>query len=167
MKILDFRLIIICLLFLFLNCSEDSPICKLNIDKIDFTFGLDYEHPDKYLISGEQSDLSIENLEEIKQREDYWAVEFWGKIHIPEDDKYQFALSSDDGSRLFIDGKEIINNDGIHGNMEIQGTTFLTAGKHDIRIEFFEGNYGELLKLHFSCNDMGRQSVPLSMLYFE
>ena len=61
---------------------------------------------------------------------------------MPEDGHYIFATSSDDGSRVFINDKMIIDNDGIHGVTDKQGDAELKAGKHKIRIEFFEGNYG-------------------------
>ncbi len=46
--------------------TEDPSICKFDADTIDFTFGLDYDHPEKYLIPGEQSDLSVANLEMVR-----------------------------------------------------------------------------------------------------
>lgn len=46
--------------------TEDPSICKFDIDTIDFTFGIDYEHPEKYLVPGEESDLSDENLEIVQ-----------------------------------------------------------------------------------------------------
>jgi hypothetical protein len=63
------------LLLFFINCSRnkneidaDEIIyeCTVDIDTIDFTFGIDYDNPEKYLIPGEQSNLSDENFEKIK-----------------------------------------------------------------------------------------------------
>jgi hypothetical protein len=45
------------------------------------------------------------------KRDKNFGLEFCGYIKIPYDGKYQFYLSSDDGSRLYIDNKEIIDND--------------------------------------------------------
>lgn len=45
---------------------EDPALCEFDIDTIDFTFGIDYAHPDMYLIPGEESDLSNENLETVR-----------------------------------------------------------------------------------------------------
>ena len=43
-----------------------SKECNINIDTIDFTFGIDYEDHEKYLSPGEESDLSDVYLEEIR-----------------------------------------------------------------------------------------------------
>ena len=40
--------------------------CEINIDTIDFSFGIDYDNPAKYLIPGEESDLNDIYLEEIR-----------------------------------------------------------------------------------------------------
>lgn len=50
--------------------KEDEPTvdkeCKIDISTIDFTFGIDYEDQDKFLIPGEESDLSDIYLEEVR-----------------------------------------------------------------------------------------------------
>ena len=46
--------------------SEEPSLCDFDIDTLDFTFGIDYDHPEKYLVPGEQSDLSEENLGEVR-----------------------------------------------------------------------------------------------------
>ena len=45
-----------------------------------------------------------------------------GYLNIPEDDIYTFRLISDDGSQLLIDGKQIIDNDGLHGADLVDGS---------------------------------------------
>jgi hypothetical protein len=62
---------------------------------------------------------------------------------------YEFQLTSDDGSRLFIDGKQVINNDGLHGAEARTGSVTLTAGVHDLRVEFFEATGGQELTLRW------------------
>lgn len=47
-----------------------------------------------------------------------------GFINVPKDDIYTFALLSDDGSTLVIDGEQVIDNDGPHGRVK------LSARKH-------------------------------------
>jgi hypothetical protein len=53
------------------SCSEDDITetnreCLIDIDTIDFTFGIDYDNSEKYLIPGEESDLNNSYLEEIR-----------------------------------------------------------------------------------------------------
>ena len=45
------------------SCSKDSDIerskdCIIDIETIDFTFGIDYNNTNNYLVPGEQSDLN-------------------------------------------------------------------------------------------------------------
>ena len=71
---------------------------------------------------------------------DHFYVRWTGKIQIPKDGRYEFFLMSDDGSRLFIDGKNIVDHGGLHAMEEKSGTSELKAGLHDIRIEFFDND---------------------------
>jgi len=40
--------------------------CEIDINSFDFSFGIDYDSPSKYLIPGEQSDLNNTYVEEIR-----------------------------------------------------------------------------------------------------
>jgi hypothetical protein len=60
-----------------------------------------------------------------------------GFIVVPRDDVYLFALSSDDGSRITIAGKRVVDNDGLHGAEAKTGTIALAMGLHPISIEYF------------------------------
>ncbi|EGD45159.1 putative PA14 domain protein [Nocardioidaceae bacterium Broad-1] len=62
---------------------------------------------------------------------------------------YDFRLISDDGSRLVIDGSEVINHDGLHGETAKDGSVSLSEGFHDLRVEHFENGGGEVLRLQW------------------
>lgn len=67
-----------------------------------------------------------------------------GYINIPADGIYTFALLSDDGSVLSIDGATVIDNDGAHSPREIIGQKALAKGMHPIKVEYFDHNGGQL-----------------------
>lgn len=46
--------------------AKDPLECSFSTDTLDFTFGIDYDHPEKYLVPGEESDLSTENFEMVQ-----------------------------------------------------------------------------------------------------
>ncbi len=70
------------------------------------------------------------------------AAVFTGYVFAETDGVYTFSINSDDGSKLFIGDELIINNDGLHGMVRRAGTKPLSAGWHQIRIEFFERGGG-------------------------
>lgn len=74
-------------------------------------------------------------------RADLVAAVFEGWVSVPATGVWSFSSESDDGSRLLIDGRPVVSNDGLHGMVDRSGTVALEAGFHRIRVEFFE-NYG-------------------------
>jgi hypothetical protein len=71
-----------------------------------------------------------------------FSVKWTGYINIPgtpdEGAPYEFRLTSDDGSWLFIDGALEINNPGVHGPSAVDGSIILDPGSHEIVIDFYE-----------------------------
>ncbi|HEX2131074.1 MAG TPA: family 16 glycoside hydrolase [Actinophytocola sp.] len=68
-------------------------------------------------------------------------------LDVPADGTYAFRLTSDDGSRLYIDDQLVIDHDGLHGAEPKDGAVTLSAGHHSLRIEFFEAGGGQVLQL--------------------
>jgi hypothetical protein len=63
-----------------------------------------------------------------KGRGDYWSVDIKGYIYIPSNGSYQFRTLSDDGVRLKIDGKTVINNWTLHAPRYDYGAVTLQSG---------------------------------------
>lgn len=78
-----------------------------------------------------------------------------GYINVPKDDIYTFALLSDDGSTLKVDGELVIDNDGPHSPKEIIGQRALKAGLHPIEVRYFDHN-GGVLKLELIDSNKNR-----------
>jgi len=51
---------------------------------------------------------------------------------------YRFSIISDDGSKLWIDNRYTINNDGLHGWRNREANRRLGSGWHLVRLEMFE-----------------------------
>ena len=96
---------------------------------------------------------------------DSFSIRYTGKIDITTAGSYTFYTTSDDGSKLFIDGVEIVNNDGNHGSQERQGTVTLTTGLHDIEILFFENGGGSNLSVQYQGPSITKQNIPFSILH--
>jgi WD40 repeat protein len=81
---------------------------------------------------------------------DGWSARFEGVLPIEKADEYEFHLKSDDGSRLWIDGELIVDNWGLHGPETKSGKTRLAEGLHDLRIDYFDDQYGAHLTLRMT-----------------
>lgn len=97
-------------------------------------------------------------------REDSVAVVFEGHIQIAAAGAYTFSLASDDGSKLYIDGKAVVDNDGDHGVITASGKIELPAGKHAIRVEWFNGGGGAWLGAYFEGPGLPRQVIDPNLL---
>jgi alpha-L-fucosidase len=93
------------------------------------------------------------------------ARRFRGLIRIPRDELYMFALASDDGSRLIIDGRAGINNDGLHSTIEKREGIPLAAGMHEIVIEHFNRTGGAELRLRAAPVGEDLRNVPANWLW--
>jgi hexosaminidase len=81
------------------------------------------------------------------ERAERFGLRFTGFVRVPADGIWTFSLSSDDGSRLRIDDRLIIDHDGPHGTSEKAGQIALRAGWHAIEITFFQAGGGKSLGL--------------------
>ena len=96
---------------------------------------------------------------------DAFAFTFDGAIVADADGAYTFFTTSDDGSRLLVDGAVVVNNDGNHGPVEQSGDVTLTAGAHAIRVEFYEDAGGEQLTVEWTGPTVAREVIPASALF--
>lgn len=111
--------------------------------------------------TGISTDLSIDQ----KNRIDKFAFLFSGYLNISQDGIYYFYLSSDDGSRLFIDDVEIVNNDGDHGTVEKMGKAALRKGFHRLTVKYFDSGGGNQLSLGYHLQGSKKQKIPGALFY--
>ncbi|NND71054.1 MAG: DUF1080 domain-containing protein [Rhodothermales bacterium] len=91
---------------------------------------------------------AVDNDDFGEYDEDFYA-EISGNIVIDESSNYVFRLISDDGSIMYLDGVELINNDGLHSARPVDGEVYLEAGEHPFTITFFQGAGGKALALQW------------------
>ncbi len=93
-------------------------------------------------------------------RADEVGAVFRGWINIPTSGFWTLFTNSDDGSRLLIGDTVVVSNDGLHGMVERSGTMALAAGKHAIRVEFFENGGGAGLITSWQGPGVAKAVVP-------
>ena len=92
-------------------------------------------------VKGEYVVESVSIPEEVKGN---IGLVMTGYLEVPADGIYTFALLSDDGSTLTLDGELLGDNDGAHSSVEIIVQKALKAGLHPIEVRYFDCNGGVL-----------------------
>lgn len=90
---------------------------------------------------------------------------FSGYLKIDKQDLYTFFLVSDDGSKLYIDGDLLIDNDGFHGMTELWGQLDLSPGLHRIWMCYFNAGGPMGLQLHYKPKGDDRKAIPPEMVF--
>ena len=93
---------------------------------------------------------------------DTYGFRYTGYIYIETTGLYTFSTTSDDGSKLLIDGNEIVDNDGIHGALTEFGQLNVVApGYYPIEILFFDKTGDDILAVTVSGPDTGNVEMDL------
>jgi len=93
-----------------------------------------------------------------------FSVRFEGEINAPAAGSYSFSARADDGVRLLIDG--LLIGEGLKPGTanSVEGVVSLTAGWHEIQIDYFQEGGSKALELWWSPPGKPRQVVPPSAL---
>ncbi|NTU80751.1 MAG: N-acetylmuramoyl-L-alanine amidase [Chloroflexales bacterium] len=74
---------------------------------------------------------------------DRFVIEQARSFVAPTSGIYTFQISSDDGAWLWVDGRLVVSNPGLHdASMPVTGTVTLTAGRHALAFKMFERSGG-------------------------
>ena len=101
----------------------------------------------------------------VKLRPEKFVLVFNGFIKISKEGFYTFFTDSDDGSKLFIDDQEIVDNDGNHGNTEKHGRAVLKKGFHKISVLYFDGAGNNSLNVSMQPEGGLKTIIPSSILF--
>jgi hypothetical protein len=97
---------------------------------------------------------------------DHFAIRWTGNLYVPADGSYELTSGSDDGSQLSVDGRVVVDNDGLHGYSEVASTVALTAGQHTITLLFFQNEGDARCRLLWNPpgSSAGRVPIPRTNL---
>jgi mono/diheme cytochrome c family protein len=153
-----------------LTANDARDIASFLLNDLDIASGLQYAYyegsweklPDfGKLTPKEVGDATNFDVNVVK-RKDNFALRFDGTIRIDKEGEYLFLIGSDDGSRLVIDEKEVINNDDIHPFQQKRKKIKMTTGLHTVAVEYFEQAGEEVLQVDFE--GPGMPQMPLASL---
>ena len=152
-----------------------QPDPAADVTESDLTAGLKYDfYHGQYSLLPDFSALTAVStgvansvsLDEIKREQnDYFAVAMSGFLKVDKDGVYRLTITSDDGSKAWLDDKLIIDNDGNHPPAGVAELLYLQKGFHALRIEYFQGNGGAELSLQWQRNGAPVAAVPSSHLW--
>ncbi len=97
----------------------------------------------------------------LTQRKEKFGAVFIGTLNAPKAGQYIFEMASDDGGRILIDGKKVVEHDGLHGAQLKKGKINLQGGKHTIRVEYFA--YGQPNSFRAGWGGAGMAHTQLSV----
>ena len=105
------------------------------------------------------------NLAKIENPKHNFILQLKTFIQIDKGGKYTLYITSNDGSKLYLDNHLFIDSDGEHGAKEMSNTTSLEKGRHLITVEYFQGGGGKFLSVSYSSDEIGYQPIPASILF--
>ena len=91
---------------------------------------------------------------------DTFALVFTNTVTIPTSGDYEFFTNSDDGSRIYIDGNLVVDNDGLHAPVTVANVVTLNAGTYPLRVEFFERTGGQVLDVGYRTGNPSYEPIP-------
>jgi hypothetical protein len=97
------------------------------------------------------SNLIGMGLPNITNRGEWVGLDYYGRFWITNPGTYHFQMIADDGARLEIDGKRVIDLDGIHPGSSGSGEVTLIAGPHTMHIPYFNGPRAAVLMLYVAA----------------
>ena len=123
--------------------------------------------PDFDALEANETGVVLDANEFPEHPDDNFGLRYNGLIEVPADGQWTFGLTSDDGSRLEVDGRLVVDNDGLHGAEREGGTVELTAGLHALRIDYWEQGGDETLEFDWAGPGVEPDLVPPTALSHE
>lgn len=154
------------------NLKQMKPLPSANVGKTQR--GLKYRYfefedeleklPDFSKLKAKKTGVQqTVNESDCEPRDDLWGLVLEGFVELDESRTYRFFTRSDDGSKLYIDGQLVVDNDGDHGAFWQYGDIILDKGKHRLKIEYFDHHHGQMLRAGFIVNGERKPLTPFQL----
>ena len=88
-----------------------------------------------------------------------------GILRIEKAGHYSLFTASDDGSRLSIDTRVIVDNGGMHSMAEKSGSVELLPGDYGLKIDFIQGGGGAACKVSWQAPGGPKEPIPARALF--
>ena len=116
---------------------------------------------------GEPDITGVKNnfdLVDIDETLNHYALLLETTLKVNKEEEYTFEASTDDGSKLYVDGELLYDNDGAHGPITKIATKTLSKGKHDLRLEYFDCDKGQSINFLYSTPTIAWREINDKLL---
>ncbi|MDB4936025.1 MAG: glycoside hydrolase, family 43 [Labilithrix sp.] len=93
-----------------------------------------------------------------------YSVRWTAKLTIASAGEHAFFVTADDGVRVFVDGKPIIDDWASHPATQSTGKVTLDTGEHQLRVEYFQGRGEASLALEWQPVGGARGPIPEALV---
>ena len=97
--------------------------------------------------------------------EDGWSVRWTGEVRVDKAGDYTLTVTSDEGARLWVDGQPVVDAWAAHPVRDDAKQLTLTAGRHDLKLEYHDDAGVAFAKLSWAGPDLPREVIPGPNLY--
>ena len=112
-------------------------------------------------VTGVKNNLDLVDIDETLN---HYAALFETRFKVKKEEEYTFKISSDDGTKFYIDGELLIDNDGAHGPITKVASKILTKGKHAFRLEYFDNDKGQSVNFLYCTPTIGWRELNNTLL---
>ncbi|MEM8529674.1 MAG: PA14 domain-containing protein [Chloroflexota bacterium] len=148
---------------------------ELSVREKAFSQGLQYELFNNTTLNGEPLVTGIDpkvdwqwgtGAPSNELPDDNFSVRWTGQVEATQSGTYTFMTRSDDGVRLWVDGKLLIDDWRNHAVTENQGTISLEAGKrYDLQLEYYEQSGQATIQLLWEGPEQPQDIIGSKYLY--
>ena len=142
--------------------SEKEPVVNYKL-WLDW---LERQIPD-FSTLGEPDITGVKNnfdLIDIDETLNHYALLLETTLKVKKEEEYTFKASTDDGSRFYVDGELLFDNDGAHGPITKVVTKTLSKGTHDLKMEYFDCDKGQSINFLYSTPTIGWRELNNTLL---
>jgi len=102
---------------------------------------------------------SADGFTGLTDRNEWFALDYRSALKAERPGAYEFRLFSQDGSRLIIDGRTVVDDDGVHPPLGATGSADLTAGPHQVEVQYFKGPHWRAALQLYCTAPGGREAL--------
>ncbi|MCK5457059.1 MAG: chitobiase/beta-hexosaminidase C-terminal domain-containing protein, partial [Melioribacteraceae bacterium] len=147
---------------------KHSEVINSKYEKVNLGKGVEYRYyvgkfgsTPNYLTLTADKIVTINqfHLKDIENVPSHYALLLIGSLHIKVSGEYTFYCGSNDGSKLYIGDKLLVDNDGGHGYQEKKGVINLDKGEYKIEVRYFQQGGGQELKVSWKGPEFKKREI--------